>query len=414
VPAVKCAAASIDPHKVITFGWHILLATGLIHASKYLFVAGYGCIQPRNTLLDFANYESLVDQIYEAGVVPDHWPQVFDRLAEMADAEGTMLFAVAPGAPRFISSARIHDRIDRWTKSPFAQRNPRSDRLIPPDETRFLTDLDKFTLEELENESFYTDILRPSGLGWCAGTSVRAPSGDTLVLSIEKAWAKGPVPRAVAEQLDELRPHLARAAVLAGRLGFERARTAVATLEMIGLPAAAVTQAGRVVAANPGFLGSAPAVHVGAHEQVQFGAATVQQMFLEALARPTSLARTGRSIPVAGTAESPPLIAHVLPLRLAGLDVFAGAVSILFLTPLTPQSSPAPEMLQALFDLTPAEARITSMLIDGNTVDTISKTHSVSLNTVRTQLKSVFQKTGVDRQVDLVSMLGQRRAPSAV
>lgn len=365
-------------------------------------------------MLDSVNYETLVDEIYEAGVVPEHWPQVFDRLAGMADAEGTMLFAVAPGAPRFISSARIHDRIDRWTRSPFAQRNPRSDRLIPPDETRFLTDLDKFTLEELENESFYTDILRPSGLGWCAGTSVRAPSGDTLVLSVEKAWANGPVSREVADQLDTLRPHLARAAVLAGRLGFERARTAVATLEMVGLPAAAVTQAGRVVATNPGFLASAPAVHVGAQNQVQFHSAMVQQMFLEALTRPVSLARTGRSIPVAGTAESPPLIAHVLPLRLAGLDVFAGAVSILFLTPLTPQNSPAPEMLQALFDLTPAEARVASLLIDGNTIDTISKTHSVSLNTVRTQLKSVFQKTGVDRQVDLVSLLGQRSAPSAV
>lgn len=361
---------------------------------------------------DSVNYETLVDQIYEAGVIPDQWPHVFDRLAEMADAEGAMLFAVAPGAPRFISSAKIHDRIDRWTRSPFAQRNPRSDRLIPPDETRFLTDLDKFTLEELENESFYTDILRPSGLGWCAGTSVRAPSGDTLVLSIEKAWANGPVPRAVADQLDTLRPHLARAAVLAGRLGFEQARTAVSTLDMIGLPAVAVTQAGRVVAANAGFLTSAPAVGIGAHNQVQFASAAVQQMFLEALGRPISLAQTGRSIPVAGTAASPPMIAHVLPLRLAGLDVFAGAVSILFLTPLTPQHSPAPEMLQALFDLTPAEARIASLLIDGKSINAISETNAVSLNTVRTQLKSVFHKTGVDRQVDLVSLLGQRQTPS--
>jgi len=99
----------------------------------------------------------------------------------------------------------------------------------------------------------------------------------------------------------------------------------------------------------------------------------------------------------------------VLPLRLAGLDVFAGAVSILFLTPITQQRSPGPELLQALFDLTPAEARITSLLIDGNSVDSISKMQSVSLNTVRTQLKSVFLKTGVDRQVDLVRLLGQPR-----
>jgi DNA-binding CsgD family transcriptional regulator len=308
-----------------------------------------------------------------------------------------------------VSSEKIRERIDRWTKSPFAQNNPRAERLIPNREPCFLTDLDRFTAEELDNESFYRDILRPGGLGCCVGTTIRSPSGDMLVVSAEKAFAKGPVPRSVAEQLDEIRPHLARATVLAGRLGFERARTAVATLEMIGLPAAALTSTGRVVATNPGFLGSTSVVAVGAQDQVQFSSQVAQAMFVEALAKPLSLATTGRSIPIAGTDKSSPLIAHMLPLRLAGLDVFAGAVSILFLTPITQQRSPGPELLQALFDLTPAEARITSLLIDGKSVSSISKMQNVSLNTVRTQLKSVFMKTGVDRQVDLVRLLGQPR-----
>ncbi|MET0967610.1 MAG: helix-turn-helix transcriptional regulator [Tardiphaga sp.] len=355
------------------------------------------------------NFETIVDQIYEAGVVPDHWPQVFDRLAELADAEGAMIFAQAPGTPRWTASAAIHDRIGRWIQSPYALNNPRADRLIPPDVACFLTEPDCFTMEELDNESFYRDVLRPNGLGWCAGTSVRSPSGDTLVISVEKAHDKGPVPRAVAEQLDLLRPHLARAAVLSGRLGFERAQSAVATLEMIGLPAAAVNGAGRAVAVNPGFLASGSMVSTGAQDQVQFASRTAQAMFSEALTNPGSLSRTGRSIAIAGTLRHAPLIAHVLPLRLSGLDVFAGAVSILFLTPITQQRGPAPELLQALFDLTPAEARVASMLMDGMSIETISATHGVSRNTVRTQLKSIFAKTGVDRQVDLVRLLGQRR-----
>jgi DNA-binding CsgD family transcriptional regulator len=225
---------------------------------------------------------------------------------------------------------------------------------------------------------------------------------------MEKAWSKGPVPRAVAERLDELRPHLARAGLLAGRLGLDRVRTAVATLELIGLPAVAVTPNGRAVAANAGFVANPGCVGIGARDQVQFKAPAAQGMFLDALARPASLAQTGRSIPVAGTAESAPLIAHVLPLRLAGLDVFTGAVSILYLTPLTQQSSPAPELLQALFDLTPAESRVASLLVDGSSVDAITKSQGVSANTVRTQLKAVFAKTGVERQSELVSLLGQR------
>jgi DNA-binding CsgD family transcriptional regulator len=355
------------------------------------------------------NFETLVDQIYEAGVVPERWPQVFDRLAGLADAEGAMIFAQAPGIPRWTSSERIRERIDRWTKSPYAFKNPRSDRLIPPNQPSFLTDLDRFTMAELDSEPFYRDVLRPGGLGWCAGTSVRSPSGDTLVISVEKAYAKGPIPRVIAEQLDGLRPHLARAALLSGRLGFEQASTAVATLELIGLPAAAVQQTGRVVAANPGFVGYGPTVSIGAQDQVQFASRAAQAMFVDALTKPLSWPKTGRSIAVVATEDSAPLIAHVLPLRLSGLDVFSGAVSILLLTPITQPSSPAPEILQALFDLTPAEARIASMLTDGMSVDSISKSHGVTRNTVRTQLKSVFVKTGVDRQVDLVRMLGQRR-----
>jgi len=356
----------------------------------------------------FADFETLIDEIYEASVMADRWPLLLERLSNIADGEGALIFASAPGQPRWLSSEGIYERIDRWTRSPYAQRNPRSDRLVPNTEARFLTDLDRFTEAELNAEPFYRDVLRPVGFGWCVGTTIRSPAGDTLVLSIEKAHAKGPVERATAEKLDILRPHIARAAVLSGRLGFERARTAVNTLDLIGLPAAAVTPTGKVVAANPGFLTLSPAVQVGAQDHVQFTSPAAQIMFKEALTVPSSLTKAGRSIPVAGSEANAPFIAHVLPLRLSGLDLFAGAVSIVFLTPITEQRSPGPELLQALFDLTPAEARIASLVIDGKSVDSISKIQSVSLNTVRTQLKSVFMKTGVDRQVDLVRLLGQR------
>lgn len=355
-----------------------------------------------------ADFEPLIDEIYEASVMADRWPPLLDRLAAVVDGEGALIFAAAPGVPRWLSSERIYSRVERWTRGPYAQRNPRGERLVPNTEARFLTDLDAFTEAELDAEPFYSELLRPNGLGWCVGTTIRSPAGDTLVISIEKAYAKGPVERATAEKLDILRPHLARAAVLSGRLGFERARIAVNTLDLIGLPAAAVTQTGRAVAANPSFLALGPAVQVGANDQVQFASSAAQIMFKEALTVPSSLIKAGRSIPVAGSEANAPFIAHVLPLRLSGLDLFAGAVSIVFLTPVTQQRSPGPELLQALFDLTPAEARIASLVIDGKSVDSISKIQRVSLNTVRTQLKSVFMKTGVDRQVDLVRLLGQR------
>jgi hypothetical protein len=178
--------------------------------------------------------DRLIDDIYEAAIVPEKWQTVLDRLAQIADAEGSLLFAAGPGMPRWLSSQSIREAVEEWTKSRWFLDNPRGQRLVPIDEPRFLTDLDALTMEEMDASDYYTELLRPRGLGWCVGTSVRAPSGDTLVFSIEKAYRKGPVPRSVAEQLDQLRPHLARSSILSARLGLDRARSTIATLEAIG------------------------------------------------------------------------------------------------------------------------------------------------------------------------------------
>jgi DNA-binding CsgD family transcriptional regulator len=65
----------------------------------------------------------------------------------------------------------------------------------------------------------------------------------------------------------------------------------------------------------------------------------------------------------------------------------------------------AAELLQALFDLTPAESRVAGLIADGYGVESIATTLAVSLNTVRTHLKSVFTKLGVSRQAELASLL---------
>jgi DNA-binding CsgD family transcriptional regulator len=356
---------------------------------------------------DVVRVDPFINEVYEAAILPEKWQGVLDGLAEMADAEGTLLFAAGPGVPRWISSNAIQATVTEWTRSKWYLDNPRAQRLVPINEPRFLTDFDALTIEEIDASDYYTELLRPRGLGWCVGTAIRSPSGDTLVFSVEKAHRKGPVPRAVAEKLDGLRPHLARLALLSGRLGLDRARTAVATLEMIGLPAAALTGSGQVVSANSGLLAYAPRVRVGAGNIVRFESPSAHALLMEAIANVSnSQGGFGRSIPIVGKRGEPPFVIHVIPLRGAGLDVFTGALSIIFITPVVPNSSPAPELLQALFDLTPAEARLASQLTEGRSIEQVALSDGLSHNTIRTHLKSVFAKTGVQRQAELVSLLG--------
>jgi hypothetical protein len=114
--------------------------------------------------------DPLVNDIYEAAILPVKWQVVLGGLAQMADAEGTFLFAASPGVPRWVASKAIRDAMAEWVQSKWYLDNPRGQRLVPLNEPRFLTDFHALTIEEMDASDFYTELLRPRGLGWCVGT----------------------------------------------------------------------------------------------------------------------------------------------------------------------------------------------------------------------------------------------------
>lgn len=70
--------------------------------------------------------------------------------------------------------------------------------------------------------------------------------------------------------------------------------------------------------------------------------------------------------------------------------------------------------LERLFGLSPAEARLATRLVDGATPDEAAIGLGISRNTARSQLQSIFMKTGVNRQGDLVRLLLSSAASQAV
>lgn len=68
------------------------------------------------------------------------------------------------------------------------------------------------------------------------------------------------------------------------------------------------------------------------------------------------------------------------------------------------------ELLSTFFGLTEKEAALAMHLGGGGTLASYSESQFVSQNTARTQLKSVFRKTGVKRQSELVALLNRLSA----
>jgi len=184
-------------------------------------------------------------------------------------------------------------------------------------------------------------------------------------------------------------------------------RAAAEALGLIGLPAAVLASRGWPLAANRLFDDMMRGVACGQGERLVFADRPTDAMFAAALVELGTATRAGamRSVPMRARGNRPPMILRLVSLCAAGHDVFAGASSILVVTRLTPPAAQPAELLQGLFDLTPAEARVASGIGEGRTVESIAEGFGLSRETVRSQLKAVLGKTGLGRQADLVAML---------
>ena len=65
----------------------------------------------------------------------------------------------------------------------------------------------------------------------------------------------------------------------------------------------------------------------------------------------------------------------------------------------------SPGVLTSLFNFTPAEIRLATALAHGFSIEQIAEKYDMSKHTLRVQVKSIFKKTGVSRQPELMKVL---------
>jgi len=351
--------------------------------------------------------DRFIDQIYECSFLPELWPDVLAQLANIATARsGWLMISKGEKHQCLGSNEIVRQVVGPLVTSRLVVRSERFARLCAARHPGFLRENDIYTDEELDSDPFYRDYIYPRGLGCAAATTFVSPTHDRLLVCLEREYARGPVESSAIEQLDALRPHVARSAYIAARLQLERARAASATLAALGLPALVLDDNDKVLAANQLIEALTEIVHWRAHDRVTLSDRAADRLLREVVATP-DLASGGcvRSFAVRDANAAATLIAHVIPIRLSARDIFARCIAVLALTPVTLPQAPPVELVQSLFDLTPAEARVARGLASGKTVDDIAIDGGTSPNTIRTHVRGVLEKTGCNRQVDIVALL---------
>lgn len=267
---------------------------------------------------------------------------------------------------------------------------------------RFVMDTEVMSAEEMRQSSYYQGFMLPQQCYWHCGTSIFAPTGDQIKISVHRGYDEGPLPVETVNLLTMLHPHVARAALVASRLRFEQLRTAVDVLQTLGLLAGALRN-GRLVLANEGLTGMIPTLIREKQGRRAF-ASSAANLRWKALSE-RGAGQFGGSFAVEATEAHPAMVVHLLPVAGAARDIFSVADMILVMTPAAPSQKIDNAILRALYDLTPAEAEIAAAIGEGQSLNALAAGRGLSWQTVRAQLRSVFEKTGTHRQADLARLI---------
>jgi DNA-binding CsgD family transcriptional regulator len=348
--------------------------------------------------------DALLDRIYEAAALPDRWPSVLDEMARLFGAKGALMFAADGGANHRAASPSLEEFCRDYIEQGWMDQNERAAPIVAALSPCFVTDTDVRPLHVIDEMPVYRDFLIPRGMGAAAGTAVQGAHHDLMVMTFE-GFTSHQAARAALPGLDALRPHIARALSLMSRVQLSRANAMVQGLAALGAPAAVVGRKGSMLASNQAFSAQFGDLMIEHRSRLRFDDKTLDAAFCEALAAGRRTEVQAMSIVVRGRLDFTPCVMHLLPLRGAARDLFQSDGLLLLAASGENKAHPKADLLRLLFDLTPVEARIARELLEGLTLHQAAAAGRIAYATARVHLRSIFSKTGVHRQSELVQLL---------
>ena len=288
-----------------------------------------------------------IDRIYEASFIPDQWPVILLDLAKETDSKGGLLLSTREKALNWTASESVRDAFADYLQGGWFRRCGRRVCLLEQAHSEFLREHDYWTEDELENNEIYREFFRPRDLGCSAGTGLIMPTGDHIVFSVERSHERGPIEPAHLELLNELRPHLARAAMVAARMGLQSATTAKDAFDKLCVPTVLLDLDGAVIECTDDMESLSAHAVIGANNRILLKdgeANTLLQAALKELAGHSGI----QSFPMRDAEGAPAYVAHVIPISRAAHDIFAKGYALLVLNPIDRQAQPSVELLRSL------------------------------------------------------------------
>jgi DNA-binding CsgD family transcriptional regulator/PAS domain-containing protein len=357
---------------------------------------------------------ALLHTLYAAPTQPELWHVFLQDLCAALNLAGAAILhqnlergeynaeyafgVAADGAPMY---QRYYGTIDEWRP-----------RFLEKAEGEFVVGDDLCGLEKLKTTEFYNDFLVKHDLRlYGAVATVKRPKQVELV-TLYQSWKSKPPGSHTEDLIALMVPHIRRALQLRRSFVDLRARSASfeSALNLLQTGIVFLDGNGNVVLMNARAEGL---VRVGAF-QLRANRLAVpvrgETARLEALIRAVIGKEKGKEMGPGGSMMISRSQSRPLTLIVASLGALSGRIAprasiVLFIYDPEQRVQLPLDLLKDGYHLTVAEARLALILAEGHSLKDAAEMNGVTFNTARAQLRSVFGKTGVRRQAELIRLL---------
>ena len=342
---------------------------------------------------------------------PAVWPQVMDQICRAVGATGAGLLQSDVRTPDVPRTASVDEALSHYFRTGWHLRDIRATRGVPLllDGAPVVVDQDLMTIEEMRRDPCYNETVFGFGLQWFA--MVRFQAGSAIwVLSIQRTPQEGPFERQDKRLLATLSQRLTEVASLSTAVGRTVLSSATNALNLVRQPAVAIDRFGFVLDANEAasaifddefYIKNRRVFILAEQERRAF------QLVLDRLRKVSDTDSLSVDPIIVRRKRRASVIIRVLPVHGAARSPFLGARALLTFTPIEPRPTQDTRLLLQAFSLTPAEAKLASLMASGMSLESAAEKLKIARHTARTQLKAIFIKTGTHRQSQLVALLSR-------
>jgi DNA-binding CsgD family transcriptional regulator/PAS domain-containing protein len=376
------------------------------------------------------DYDRLIGLIYQGPLEARPWQSFLPLIREIMDAQVVSLVLRPPAAgdrgvilncrrPTGHASSEPAETLladpNDWEAITYREQFFALDPFINLPPGKVVTQAELVPDEELLASEYYHNYLEPIGIFHILGVDTVEPDGLMARLRVARRLEEAPFERQHKELCERMVPHLQRAIQIHARLNrmeSERALYAGA-VDQLTVATVILDEQKRVLSRNSvaeTILDDKDGLSVveqvlqadnrGANEQLQ---QLVKDAVSAQISGETSMARALRIPRPSGKADLG-LVVRPIPASEWSEGQSSPCVAVFISDPQMQEDS-SRQLLAELFELTPAEANLAIKLARGLSLAEVSEEQNISQHTARAQLKSIFSKTGVTRQAELVRLV---------